>query len=192
MKYSSDQRAKAKQAILQAGAKSLRKSGFNGVGVDGLAASAGVTSGAFYSNFSNKEEFLGEVIEAYLGNRFVDPGSGSLSERQARFKDFLGEYISAAHREDPAIGCVMPSLSADVSRSNAAVRKAYQRKMGELIERMSRAMAGTPAQKEKQAWSVLAMMVGAVTIARALPDGKEANKLLKAALENAIALVDRQ
>jgi AcrR family transcriptional regulator len=55
MRYPADQKAKAREAILQAGAKALRTNGFNGIGVDGLAAAASVTSGAFYSNFSNKE-----------------------------------------------------------------------------------------------------------------------------------------
>jgi TetR/AcrR family transcriptional repressor of nem operon len=47
-------------------ARRSRRSGW--IGVDGLAASAGVTSGAFYSNFSNKEALLEEVIETCLGD----------------------------------------------------------------------------------------------------------------------------
>ena len=82
MRYPSDQKAKARQAILQAGAAALRTNGFNGIGVDGLAASAGVTSGAFYSNFSNKEALLEEVIETCLGEPFVGSKGGSLAERR--------------------------------------------------------------------------------------------------------------
>ena len=48
MRYPSNQKAKAREAILQAGARTLRTNGFNGIGVDGIAASAGVTSGALY------------------------------------------------------------------------------------------------------------------------------------------------
>ncbi len=77
MRYKSNQKAKAREAILQAGARTLRTNGFNGIGVDGIAASAGVTSGAFYSNFSNKEALLQEVIEACLGEPFIDPDNGS-------------------------------------------------------------------------------------------------------------------
>ena len=73
MRYQADQKAKAREALVKAATKALRKSGFNGIGVDGLAGSAGVTSGAFYSNFANKEALLGEVIDANLGQPFVDP-----------------------------------------------------------------------------------------------------------------------
>ena len=63
MRYKPDQKARAREALVQAGARSLKSAGFNGIGVDGLAASAGVTSGAFYSNFPNKEAMLEAVID---------------------------------------------------------------------------------------------------------------------------------
>jgi hypothetical protein len=51
---------------------------------------------------------------------------------------------------------------------------------------MSRAMTGSDAQKRKRAWVVLALMVGTITVARALPDGPERQELLAAALANAL------
>ena len=49
MRYQPDQKARARDALLNAGAREMKTRGFNGVGVDGLAAAAGMTSGAFYS-----------------------------------------------------------------------------------------------------------------------------------------------
>lgn len=189
MRYPSDQKAKAKQAILQAGARALRTNGFNGIGVDGLAASAGVTSGAFYSNFSNKEALLQEVIETCLGEPFIDAESGSLAERQQRLKEWLAMYISAHHRRDPASGCVMPTLSADVARSNPQIHAAYKRKMLELVRKMSNVLDGAGPDREKRAWAIIAIMVGAISISRAMPDGEAADQALDAALQTAIALI---
>src|SRR6185312_12806401 len=93
---------------------------FNGVGVDGLAGSAGVTSGAFYSNFSGKEALLGAVIDTNLGQPFIDPDSGTLAERRERLKRYLEMYISTQHCADPANGCVMPTLSARLSGSSSS------------------------------------------------------------------------
>ena len=189
MRYPSDQKARAKQAILQAGATALRTNGFNGIGVDGVAASAGVTSGAFYSNFSNKEALLEEVIETCLGEPFIDSESGSLAERQARLKEWLAMYISADHRADPASGCVMPALSADVARSNPQIRATYERRMLALVQKMSNALDGAGPDREKRAWSIIAMMIGAIAISRAMPDGEGADQALAAALQTAIALI---
>jgi AcrR family transcriptional regulator len=189
MRYPADQKAKARESILKAGASALRTKGFNGIGVDGLAASAGVTSGAFYSNFSNKDALLEEVIAACVGEPFIDSESGSLAERQDRLRDWLAMYISAAHRADPASGCVMPTLSADVARANPQIRLTYQRKMLELVHRMSNVLDGPEPERAKRAWSIIAMMVGAITIARAMPDGAAADRALESALQTALALV---
>src|SRR5215467_1591114 len=189
MRYPPDQKARAKEAILQAGARALRTNGFNGIGVDGLAASAGVTSGAFYSNFSNKEALLEEVIEACVGEPFIDSESGSLAQRQERLRDWLAMYISAEHRADAASGCVMPTLSADVARANPQIRAAYKRKMLELVRKMSNVLDGAEPDRRMRAWSIIAMMVGAVAISRAMPDGEAADQALDSALQTAIALV---
>jgi AcrR family transcriptional regulator len=192
MRYPPDQKARAKETILQAGARALRTNGFNGIGVDGLAASVGVTSGAFYSNFSNKEALFEEVIETYLGEPFIDSESGSLAERQDRLKEWLAMYISVDHRADPASGCVMPTLSADVARSNLQTRDAYKRKMLALVHKMSNAMDGAGPDRRRRAWSIVAMMIGAIAISRAMPDGEEADQALDSALQTATALVARK
>jgi TetR/AcrR family transcriptional repressor of nem operon len=189
MRYPSDQKARAKQAILQAGTRALRMNGFNGIGVDGLAASAGVTSGAFYSNFSNKEALLEEVIETCVGEPFIDSESGSLAERRERLKEWLAMYISAYHRADPAFGCVMPTLSADIARSNPQIRAAYRRKLLALVHKMSNVLGVAGPDREKRAWSIVAMMVGAIAISRAMPDGENADRALESVLQTAIALV---
>jgi AcrR family transcriptional regulator len=186
MRYPADQKTRAKDAIVAAAGKRLKRQGFNGIGVDGLAAAAGVTSGAFYSNFANKEELLEETIGRYLGSPFVDGEPGAPRENQRRLKAFLLDYISEGHGRDAENGCVMPSLSADVGRAGDQVRKIYQKRMRLLIERMSRAMTGSDAQKRKRAWVVLALMVGTITVARALPDGPERKELVAAALADAL------
>lgn len=188
MRYPPDQKAKAREAILEAGAQALRTNGFNGIGVDGLAAAAGVTSGAFYSNFPNKEALLEGVIEACLGKPFVDY-TGSVAERRELLRKWLIEYISAYHRENPAVGCVMPTLSADVARASPAVREAYRLKMTELIRKVSVVLDGAEADRERRAWSIVAMMVGVIGITRAMPDGEEANRAIEHALETAVSLI---
>jgi TetR/AcrR family transcriptional regulator, transcriptional repressor for nem operon len=190
MRYQPDQKAKAREALVKSATKALRKKGFNGIGVDGLAASAGVTSGAFYSNFPNKEALLREVIDANLGQPFVDPDSGTSAERRERLKGYLNKYISARHCADPANGCVMPALSEDVARSGEGVRETYRRRMLDLVAKIARAIGREVGDADSRAWTVVALMVGAISVARALPEGPEAQVLLEAALQQAIAVID--
>jgi len=50
---------------------------------------------------------------------------------------------------------------------------------------------GTLRQRRERAWTVLALMVGSMTIARALPDGDESNEVIHAALKSAMGVLGR-
>jgi TetR/AcrR family transcriptional repressor of nem operon len=95
-------------------------------------------------------------------------------------------YLTKEHCENPADGCVMPALSADVARSGEAVREAYRRQMIKLVALLGPATGSAPGEQEEGAWMLVASIVGAVTIARALPPGKEAEAVLAAVLDAAL------
>lgn len=192
MRYPPDQKARARDALLRAGTRSLKTSGFNGVGVDGLAAAAGVTSGAFYSNFPSKEAMLEAVIDAGVGEPFLsETDSMTRAEGRARLIALLQEYISTDHSLDAAGGCVMPALSADVSRAEAPVKAVYQRKMTALVDRIAELLDGDESDRNRRAWSIVALMVGSIVISRGIPEQSESRTApLDSALSTASALIE--
>jgi TetR/AcrR family transcriptional regulator, transcriptional repressor for nem operon len=192
MRYPPDQKAKAREALVQAGAGSLKTCGFNGIGVDGLAASAGVTSGAFYSNFTNKEAMLEAVIDAFVGEPFLsDSDSVTVSEGRSLLQSFVEDYISIHHSADPTEGCVIPALSADVSRAQPSVHEAFERKISTFAQRIASVLDGDPADRERRAWSIVALMVGGIAISRAMTDeGESRAAAIDAARSTAISLID--
>jgi TetR/AcrR family transcriptional regulator, transcriptional repressor for nem operon len=187
MRYSKEHKAQAKAAIVREASRTLKESGFHAVGVDALAASAQVTSGALYSNFANKEAVLEEVVSAQLGIEFAALADQEPAERRRMLGEVLRLYLSNQHLEDPAHGCVMPALSADVARAGEPVREAYRRRIADVIATLTPAMPGSEEEERAQsAWTLLASIVGAITIARALPSGPEAQALLDTVLTSAM------
>jgi TetR/AcrR family transcriptional repressor of nem operon len=192
MRYSKEHKTQAKATIVREAARTLKENGFHAVGVDGLAASAQVTSGALYSNFANKEAVLEEVVATQLGIEFAGLADQEPGERRRMLEEVLRLYLSDQHRDNAGQGCVMPSLSADVARAGDSVRKAYGRRMIELIALLAPAMPGTPEERERQAWILVAAIAGAVTIARALPSGHQARAVLDAVLASTMqSITDR-
>ncbi|CDO87047.1 hypothetical protein AWC29_20065 [Mycobacterium triplex] len=191
MRYPPDQKARARDALVRAGTRSLKTSGFNGVGVDGLAAAAGVTSGAFYSNFPNKTAILEAVIDAGLGEPFVtDTAAMTRAEARAHMRAFVHEYMNTDHSHDVAGGCVMPALSADVSRAEPPVKEAYERKMIALVDRITELLDGAESNRRQRAWSIVALMVGSILISRGMPEHSETRSAaLDSALGTASALM---
>ncbi|MGI4944284.1 MAG: TetR/AcrR family transcriptional regulator, partial [Janthinobacterium lividum] len=56
MRYAPGHKAETRDRILSAAEIAFGIHGYDGVGVDGLAAQAGITSGAFYGHFRSKAE----------------------------------------------------------------------------------------------------------------------------------------
>jgi TetR/AcrR family transcriptional regulator, transcriptional repressor for nem operon len=188
VRYPPDQKEKARAALLEAGVEQMKANGFNGIGVDGIAGAAGVTSGAFYSNFANKAEMLAAIIETYLGQYSAAPDSPR--DDIDGLKDFLAYYIGNAHCLDVETGCVMPALSEDVARHPAA-QEVYDRQATAFATRIANALGGEPQQAQRRAWSLVALMVGAVTVSRAMVSGSPTQQqALQAGLAAAIAIVD--
>ncbi len=190
MRYPKDHKETARAEILGAAARPLKEKGFGGVGVDGLAAAADVTSGAIYSHFGSKEAFLEQVVNEQLGAEFTVIDDLEPEERRRRLAEFLHFYLSDEHCAAVADGCLMPALTADVSRAGGAVREAYERRMAALIERLTPAMPGSPAEQAESAWALVASVVGAVTIARALPPGERSRAIRAATLRCVTASLD--
>ena len=192
MRYPPGHKAKAREALIRAGSRTLKESGFHGVGVDGLAAAAGVTSGAFYSNFPTKEAMLEAVVDAGVGEPFLsDAESVPVADARALLMDMIDDYISTAHCADPGSGCVMPALSADVSRAQPSVREAYDRKITLLVHRIAELLEGRRSDRERVAWSVVALMVGAVSVSRGMPDDSRSRRAaIDAGRHTAKALIE--
>lgn len=191
MRYPPDQKAKARASLLEAGITSMKVAGFNGIGVDGLAAAAGVTSGAFYSNFANKEEMLKAVVDAAVGEPFLSESESATTkaELQSVVKELIAYYISDHHVADPANGCVMPALSADVARASTRTRKAYERRISAMAERVAAGLDGPRADRMRRAWSIISLMVGAITITRAMSSTATQSEVIVSARKTANRLV---
>jgi AcrR family transcriptional regulator len=58
-----EKQAQTRSELLEAAARVFVKRGFAGASVEAIAAEAGFTRGAFYSNFSSKEELFAELLQ---------------------------------------------------------------------------------------------------------------------------------
>ncbi|GHH29806.1 TetR/AcrR family transcriptional regulator [Lentzea cavernae] len=189
MRYAKDHKEQARAAILAAAARRMKEKGFHGVGVDGLAAAAGVTSGAIYSHFGSKEAVLEQVIREQVGAEFGILDGVEPEERRRLLVEFLYSYLGDGHVEAVADGCVMLALTADVARAGDPVRAVYQLRISRLVALLAPAMPGDSEERKRRAWAVVAAIVGAVSIARALPDAAHSQAVREATLRSVEAII---
>jgi AcrR family transcriptional regulator len=114
--------ALTREKLLRAASEVVARNGYEGASVERIAEEAGFTKGAFYSNFSSKEEILLHLLEENAGNDVgeltslldgvTDPDA--VIETVARWSDSranelkLGvlaiEFLRRARREDTLDG----------------------------------------------------------------------------------------
>ncbi|MCZ8261086.1 MAG: TetR/AcrR family transcriptional regulator [Beijerinckiaceae bacterium] len=181
MRMTDDQKAAARAVIVNAAGRRFRVDGLAGVGIDALARESGQTSGAIYAHFSSKAAVFAAVVGAGLGRlkagiercRSTGPGWARVFARQ---------YLSKQHRDQVADGCLLPSLSADVARSNEELRSAYAVEVETAIMALSEGCSGpTAEERRQQAITLLVLGTGGILLSRAVPAGSLSDDILEAA-----------
>lgn len=172
----------AKDAIVAAAGRKMRETGFDGIGVDGLMREAGLTSGAFYTQFGSKKELL----LAVLGDGLEDLQQ-LFGEWQRCFGDDwlaqgLNEYLSEEHRQATSAGCVLPALSIEAARAagDCQTKTLFEEKLGELVERFAEPNQASGATSREKLWASLCLMTGGILLARAVAKAETADEILTA------------
>jgi len=174
----STKKQNTKNRIILAASHGFRSHGFAGVGVDGIAKSAGVTSGAFYAHLGSKDGAFEAAL--LLG---LDEVVAAVTEMQHEYGKgwivALAEYyLGEEHRENRESGCAMTTLSPEVARTTPKLRAIYEAKVQEIVLLMAEGLAGDSKDEcVSRAWAVLGILIGGLTLARAVESGGTAERI---------------
>jgi len=181
VRYTQGHKEESRARIVDAAGRGFRSHGYGGIGVDGLAREAGVTHGGFYGHFSSKAEaFKAAVVSGLQGLR-----DGVEAVRAEQGKNWIGAfvafYMGPKRTCTLADACTLPSLSAEIERSDPAIREAYQAELQRVMESIAAGLpAGSDSERAAQAWVLLSLLAGGVTLARAVPDPAVAEQIATA------------
>jgi len=173
--------------VIAAASKLFRAKGINGVSVPALMAEAGLTHGAFYGHFGSKEELAAAACTHAMEQSdaiydgLLERHSG---DQSAALTEFVKRYTSRLHRDQPGLGCPIAALADDASREEfkGPVRKAFAAGLERMIDRVRPLLGrrGKTAPRE-QALADIAMLVGALVLARATKGNAVSDEVLMAA-----------
>jgi AcrR family transcriptional regulator len=183
MRYPREYKRQARRSLLEHGGSHAKQHGFAGSGMDAIAAAAGVTTGSLYKHFAGKSELFAAIVRAELERMTLAYGGIPEDDAHGIARAIAG-YLSMKHVSHPEQGCVLPSLTPEVARSDTTIRAAFQQGMLELHAILERRTGS-----KDSAWALVAQMVGAVMLARAMVDEKVQRELLAAAKREAQALL---
>jgi TetR/AcrR family transcriptional repressor of nem operon len=167
--------------IVSAAARMLRERGIGGTSVADLMQAAGLTHGGFYRHFDSKEALVAEALQSVYDNlvQGFATKAGRASEAEV-VADYVTKYLTRHHVSHPGAGCPMAALGVEAAREGADVQRVFANGTQRTIDKLSAGLSGTPAERRAKAVRILASLVGAVVIARAVGDSALSEEVLTA------------
>ena len=186
-RYSSEHKEATRRRILERAGRRLKADGIDGSGIATLMADAGLTNGAFYAHFASKEDLVAAVVDDQMRAQREEYGAG-LADRDG-FEQFVRDYLSTEHRDNPDEGCPSAALLDEIVRGSAETRRVYTEGLLETIDRIAELIEAPDREAARvRALSAFASMVGTLQVSRALADRQLADDVLAQGIENTLLL----
>jgi len=172
MRYRPGHRVQTHQKIVKDASRRLRAEGLSGAAVSAVMRDAGLTHGGFYKHFGSKDELVLESLrEAFREIADSLAHAGEQSQPGTAWKAIVKAYLSPEHCDHAECGCPLAALAPDLARADKTMKAQI---LGDLMSYKSRMLPFMPgrraADKERAFVVIISTMLGAVAIARILPD----------------------
>jgi TetR/AcrR family transcriptional regulator, transcriptional repressor for nem operon len=191
MRYDTEHKERTRRKVVHEAAAAICEHGPDRIGVADLMAKAGLTHGGFYAHFKSKDELVAEAISHIFDDRYEFFLSCTKGQEPAKgLAKFIDEYVCARHRDEPHKGCPMPSLSGDLARMPVAARKRFGAGAEHITDSIAEILRVLKRpDPDRLAVSILAEMVGALALSRAVSDPELSDRILKSSRDDIKARV---
>jgi TetR/AcrR family transcriptional regulator, transcriptional repressor for nem operon len=187
-RYDKEHKQATRQRILDTAGHRFKTDGIDGSGVATLMADAGLTNGAFYAHFSSKDDLVANVVADQLRSQaqsFLElpPGRPGLEQ-------FLHDYLSRQHRDNPGAGCPAAALLDEIGRCATGTKDAYTDGVRAIVDEIAvRLSPEDPQSAYGKALALYTTAVGTLQLSRAVSDPKFADEVLEHGIQNALVFL---
>ena len=185
MRYPPEHKAEIHQQIVKDASRRIRSEGMTGAAVSAMMRDSGLTHGGFYKHFGSKDELLMESLsEAFheISDRLAH--AAEQSKPETAWKAIVKTYLSLEYCDHVEYGCPLTALAPELARTDKAIKPRIFEELKKYRSRMLPFMPGQrTADKERAFFSIFSTMVGAMEIARMLPEPAMREKVLASARE---------
>jgi len=172
MRYPPQHKAEVHQQIVKDASRRIRAEGMSGAAVSAMMRDSGLTHGGFYKHFGSKDELLMESLsEAFreIADRLAQ--AGEQSKPETAWKAIVKVYLSLEYCDHVEYGCPLTALAPELARTDKTTKPRIFEELKKYRSRMLPYMPGRrTADKERAFFSIFSTMVGAIEIARMLPE----------------------
>jgi TetR/AcrR family transcriptional repressor of nem operon len=183
MRYPQEHKAEVHQKIVKDASRRVRTEGLNGAAVAAVMRDTGLTHGGFYKHFGSKDELLLESLrEAFRETIDNLAHAAQQPHQEAGWKAIVKAYLSLEYCDHAERGCPLTALAPELARVDKGMRGQIVTELVKYKDRMVPFMPGRrTADKERAFFAIFSTMIGAIEIARMLPEPAMREKVLASA-----------
>ena len=172
MRYPRGHKAEIHRKIVKDASERVRAEGLSGAAVTTVMRDAGLTHGGFYKHFASKDELLVESLKEGFREIIATLIRAAEQSRPGEaWKAIVKTYLRPEMCDYPEHGCPLATLAPELARVD---RRMKPQIVAELVNYKSRMVPFMPGRrtvdKERAFFAMFSTMMGAIEIARLLPD----------------------
>src|ERR1700751_5253968 len=183
MRYQPEHKLETHQKIVKDASRRVRAEGLNGAAVVAVMRDTGLTHGGFYKHFGSKDDLLVESLSQAF-REFTDDlvRAAEQSPPGEAWKTIVKTYLRPELCDHPERGCPLAALAPDLARVNKQIKPQI---VAQLVNYKSGMMPFMPGRrtvdKDRAFFAIFSMMIGAIEMARLLPDPSIRERVLRTA-----------
>ena len=189
MRYDSEHKARTHNRIIKGASRQLRKMGLNGPAVTTLMKASGLTHGGFYKHFASRDDLVVEAVEESL-HELTETLISAAKESSPKdgWRAMIRTYLSVERCDRAEIGCPIAALAPDIARAPSAMK---QRMSAAILKFRTDLIPFMPGRTEEEKGlnflRIMTSMVGAIAIARTMPEQSVRQAILDSVRDSLLA-----
>lgn len=172
MRYDADHKNRTHRKIVRNASRQLRARGLNTPAVTTLMRASGLTHGGFYRHFKSRDDLVVEAIDESLQelrDRLIT--AAQEADPHEGWKAMVKTYLALESCDRAEEGCPIAALAPDMARTRPAVKQRISSAILKFRQELLPFMPGrNPEEKAANFLAIFSSMVGAIAIARTMPD----------------------
>jgi len=172
MRYRPEHKIEIHQKIVKDASRRVRAEGLNGAAVAAVMRDTGLTHGGFYKHFENKDDLLVQSLrEAFREIKETLVRAAEQAPSGEAWKAIVKTYLRPGMCDRPEHGCPLAALSPELARADERMKPQIVAELVNYRNRMVPFMPGRrTVDKERAFFAIFSTMIGAIEIARMIPD----------------------
>ena len=183
MRYRPEHKAETHKEIVKDASRRVRTAGWNGTAIAAVMQDTGMTHGGFYKHFASKADLLVESLkEAFREIEETLVHAAEQAPPGEAWKAIVKTYLSPEMCTHPQHGCPLATLGPELARVDKRTKPQIVAELVNYKNQMVPFMPGRrTVDKEHAFFAIFSTMIGAIEMARLLPDPGMREKVLGSA-----------